>query len=148
VDGIAHDHGPTMEEGDDSVFRPDVTVEDGDVVSGPGWTLTAMLTPGHASNHVCYGLAEEQALFSGDHIMGWSTTVVSPPDGDMTAYYASLDRVRAADFTTLWPTHGAPITDPGPFIDAYKAHRLDRERQIVEQLAAGRTRIAEMVPVM
>jgi len=140
--------GPQLDDDDDLVFRPDVTIEDGDGISGPGWTLRAILTPGHASNHVCYALSEENALFSGDHVMGWSTTVVSPPDGDMTAYYASLDRIRAEGFATLWPTHGAPITDPGPFIDAYKAHRLDRERQILERLAAGHGRIAEMVPVM
>jgi glyoxylase-like metal-dependent hydrolase (beta-lactamase superfamily II) len=140
--------GPALDDDDDLVFRPDVTAEDGAVIAGPGWTMRALLTPGHASNHVCYALAEENALFSGDHVMGWSTTVVSPPDGDMTAYYASLDRVRAEGFRTLWPTHGAPVTDPGPFIDAYKAHRLERERQLLEQLAAGRTRIAQMVPVM
>jgi glyoxylase-like metal-dependent hydrolase (beta-lactamase superfamily II) len=125
-----------------------VTVADGDVVSGPGWTLKAILTPGHASNHVGYALAEENALFSGDHVMGWSTTVVSPPDGDMTAYYASLDRIMGMDFATLWPTHGAPVTEVAPFLAAYKAHRLDRERQILAQLAAGRTRIRDMVPEM
>jgi glyoxylase-like metal-dependent hydrolase (beta-lactamase superfamily II) len=106
--------GPQLDDDDDLVFRPDVTVQDGQAITGPGWTLRAILTPGHASNHVCYALEEENALFSGDHVMGWSTTVVSPPDGDMTAYYASLDRIRAANFATLYPTHGAPITDPGP----------------------------------
>ena len=149
---VAHVHqpfeGPQLDDDDDLVFQPDVTVEDGDVISGPGWTLRALLTPGHASNHVCYALAEENALFSGDHVMGWSTTIVSPPDGDMTAYYASLERVRAENFATLWPTHGAPVTEPAPFIDAYRAHRLDRERQIVEQLAQGPRRISDMVPVM
>ena len=148
VDGVAHDHGPTMEEGDDAVFRPDVTVQDGDVFEGPGWTLAAMLTPGHASNHVAYALAEENACFTGDHVMGWSTTVVSPPDGNMTAYYASLQKLADADFATLWPTHGAPVREVAPFLAAYKAHRLDRERQILEQLAAGPRRIADMVPVM
>jgi glyoxylase-like metal-dependent hydrolase (beta-lactamase superfamily II) len=80
--------------------------------------------------------------------MGWSTTVVTPPDGDMGAYLASLDRIKAWNFRTLWPTHGPPITEVGPFIDAYKAHRLDRERQILEQLAAGHARIRDMVPKM
>jgi glyoxylase-like metal-dependent hydrolase (beta-lactamase superfamily II) len=80
--------------------------------------------------------------------MGWSTTVISPPDGDMSAYYASLDKVAARGFSTLWPTHGPPITEVAPFVAAYKAHRLDRERQILEQLAAGHGRIREMVPVM
>ena len=137
-----------LEEGDDDAFRPDVTVGDGSRISGPGWTLEAIETPGHISNHVCFALLEESALFSGDHVMGWSTTVISPPDGNMTDYYASLDKVAARGFSTLWPTHGPPITEPAPFIAAYKAHRLDRERQILEQIAAGRRRIAEMVPVM
>jgi glyoxylase-like metal-dependent hydrolase (beta-lactamase superfamily II) len=137
-----------LEEDDDSAFRPDISVADGQVVSGPGWTLEAIATPGHASNHVCYALKEENALFSGDHIMGWSTTVISPPDGDMTAYYDSLDKIARRGFSTLWPTHGPPITKPASFVAAYKAHRLDRERQIFEQLAAGRGRIKEMVPVM
>jgi glyoxylase-like metal-dependent hydrolase (beta-lactamase superfamily II) len=137
-----------MEEAHDGLFRPDVSIADGQRLPGPGWTLEAIATPGHASNHVCYALLEENALFSGDHVMGWSTTVISPPDGDMTAYYASLDKVAAREFQTLWPTHGPPVTEVAPFIAAYKAHRLDRERQILEQLAQGRTRIRDMVPVM
>ncbi len=137
-----------LEEAHDGAFRPDVVVADGQVISGPGWTLEAIATPGHASNHVCYALAEENALFSGDHVMGWSTTVISPPDGNMTAYYESLDKVASRGFKTLWPTHGAPVTDVAPFVAAYKAHRLDRERQILEQLEAGHGRIKEMVPVM
>jgi glyoxylase-like metal-dependent hydrolase (beta-lactamase superfamily II) len=137
-----------LEEDHDAVFRPDVVVADGQTISGPGWTLEAVATPGHASNHVCYALLEENALFSGDHVMGWSTTVISPPDGDMSAYYASLDKVAERAFATLWPTHGPPITEVAPFVSAYKAHRLDRERQILEQLAAGHGRIREMVPVM
>lgn len=137
-----------LDEGHDDRFRPDVEVADGQLIAGPGWTLEAIATPGHASNHVCYALAEENALFSGDHVMGWSTTVISPPDGDMTAYYASLDKVAGRGFDVLWPTHGPPITEVAPFLAAYKAHRLDRERQILEQLAAGHERIAEMVPVI
>jgi glyoxylase-like metal-dependent hydrolase (beta-lactamase superfamily II) len=130
-------------------FTPDVSVCGGGATfSGPGWTLEAIATPGHTSNHICYALKEENALFSGDHIMGWSTTVVTPPDGNMGDYLASLDLVKARDFTTLWPTHGPPITDVAPFITEYKAHRLDRERQILAQLAAGETRIVEMVPKM
>jgi glyoxylase-like metal-dependent hydrolase (beta-lactamase superfamily II) len=137
-----------VEEAEDGAFRPDVAVADGQTLSGPGWTLEAVATPGHISNHVCYALLEENALFSGDHVMGWSTTVISPPHGNMTDYYASLDKVAARNFDILWPTHGAPITDVAPFLAAYKAHRLDRERQILEQLARGRHRIAEMVPQM
>jgi glyoxylase-like metal-dependent hydrolase (beta-lactamase superfamily II) len=137
-----------LDEGHDGAFQPDVVVADGQVIEGPGWTLEALATPGHASNHVCYVLREENALFTGDHIMGWSTTVISPPDGDMTDYYASLDKAAARGFATLWPTHGPPVTEVAPFLAAYKAHRLDRERQIMEQLAAGPRRIREMIPVM
>lgn len=137
-----------MEEGEDEAFRADVEVCAGGVIKGPGWTLEAIPTPGHTSNHICYALAEENALFCGDHIMGWSTTVISPPDGDMGAYFASLERIRAREFATLWPTHGPPVREPGPFIDAYIAHRRAREAQILAQLARGHTRIKEMVPVL
>jgi glyoxylase-like metal-dependent hydrolase (beta-lactamase superfamily II) len=137
-----------LEEDHDGAFRPDVVIADGQTVSGPGWTLEAIATPGHASNHVCYALIEENALFSGDHVMGWSTTVISPPDGDMSAYYDSLDKIDRRGFATLWPTHGPPITEVASFVAAYRAHRLDRERQILEQLAAGHGRIRDMVPVM
>lgn len=137
-----------MDDDHDEGFVADVTVCGGATISGFGWTFEAIPTPGHTSNHICYALAEENALFSGDHIMGWSTTVIVPPDGDMGDYYESLRRIQARGFATLWPTHGPPITQPAPFIDAYFAHRLDRERQILEQLAAGHERIADMVPVM
>lgn len=133
-------------EADEHAFRPDAEVADGQIISGEGWTLQALATPGHASNHVCYALAEENALFCGDHIMGWSTTVISPPDGDMAAYYASLDKVQAHGFDVLWPTHGPPITAVSPFIDAYREHRLRRERQILKELAAGPRTIVEMTP--
>lgn len=136
------------EAGDDLGFKPDVVVRDGDVFSGPGWTLEAVFTPGHTSDHMCLALREENAFFSGDHIMGWSTTVVSPPDGDMDAYLASLDKVQARDFKTLWPTHGPPVTEVSAFIDAYRAHRMGREAQIIARLQAGQSRIKDMVPVM
>jgi glyoxylase-like metal-dependent hydrolase (beta-lactamase superfamily II) len=129
-------------------FSPDVSVCGGGLIAGHGWTFEAIATPGHTSNHICYALAEENACFTGDHIMGWSTTVVSPPDGDMADYLASLDVIQQRGFATLWPTHGPPITSPGPFIDAYRAHRMDRERQILQQLAAGKRRIGDMVPAM
>jgi glyoxylase-like metal-dependent hydrolase (beta-lactamase superfamily II) len=137
-----------MEAGDDLDFRPDLVMKDGDTVSGPGWTLEAITTPGHTSNHLCYALLEENALFSGDHIMGWSTTVISPPDGDMADYFASLEKIAARQFATIWPTHGPPITDPAPFVAAYIAHRKRREAQILAQLAAGQTKIPAMVAIM
>jgi glyoxylase-like metal-dependent hydrolase (beta-lactamase superfamily II) len=145
----AREHAPlgqAVEEGDDAVFRPDHEVEDGQVFAGTGWTLQAIATPGHAFNHVAYALKEENALFSGDHVMGWSTTVVAPPDGDMTDYLDSLEKVRVRGFSTIWPTHGPPITDVAPFLDAYRAHRLEREAQVLAQLEKGRSRIKEMVP--
>ena len=136
-------HEP-VEEGGDFDHVPDSQLGDGDVVHGDGWTLTAVHTPGHTSNHLCYALAEERALFSGDHVMGWSTTVVSPPDGDMAHYIASLRKLLPRNDQTLYPTHGAPITSPKPFIEQLIAHRLEREAQIIACLQAG---LAE-VPVM
>ena len=136
------------DEDEDERFWPDVVLVGGEHLGGDGWTLEAMATPGHASNHMAFVLHEENALFSGDHVMGWSTTVVAPPDGDMTAYMKSLDAVIARDFATIWPTHGAPITAPGPFLEAYRAHRLEREAQVLGRLAAGDRRITEMVPIL
>ncbi len=127
-------------------FTPDVVIEDGQKITGPGWTFEAIHTPGHASNHVCYALEEENAIFSGDHIMGWSTTIVSPPDGDMSDYYASLDKIDARAFATLWPTHGPPVTEVAPFISAYRAHRKAREAQIIAALQSGPRRISDMTP--
>lgn len=138
----------SLEEDGETGFKPDVLVNDGDVFSGPDWTLEAITTPGHMSNHVCYALKEENALFSGDHIMGWSTTVISPPDGNMRQYFASLDKIRARGFSTLWPTHGPPVTDVAPFIDAYATHRRAREAAIVERIRAGDTLIPDMVKVI
>jgi len=137
-----------VEEGGDRNFHPDVRLRDGDVVSGPGWTIEAIHTPGHCSNHLCYRLREERALFTGDHVMGWSTTVVSPPDGDMQAYMRSLGRLIAAEDAILWPTHGPPITDPQPFLKAYLAHRVDREKQVLEVLAGGPKTISDLVDVL
>jgi glyoxylase-like metal-dependent hydrolase (beta-lactamase superfamily II) len=137
-----------MEAGDDLDFAPDIAIHDGETFSGPGWTIEAVATPGHTSHHMAYALTQENALFPGDHIMGWSTTVISPPDGDMTDYIASLEKVRDRNYAALWPTHGPPVRDVRKFVQAYIDHRLDRERQILEQLAAGRTRIKDMVPVI
>lgn len=130
---------------DDLGFSPDAFIHEGDVLTGPGWTLDVIETPGHTSNHVCFGLREENACFSGDHIMGWSTTVVSPPDGDMGDYLASLTKIRAMGFDKLLPTHGPPVEeDVDGFIEAYTAHRLEREEAILERLRQG----DETIPVM
>ena len=121
------DHGGEVEEGADREFDPDVRVRDGERIEGDGWTLEAVHTPGHTSNHLCYAFAEENALFSGDHVMGWSTTVVSPPDGDMQAYMRSLERLMARDEEVYWPTHGSSIPTPAKFVGALLAHRHERE---------------------
>ena len=140
--------GVVVEEGGDMDFQPDVIVRDGDVVEGDGWSVACVHTPGHTSNHICYAFGEEAALFSGDHVMGWSTSVVSPPDGDMANYMDSLELLLDRDDAVYWPTHGPSITDPKPHVRAFIAHRREREAQILGQLAAGPRRIADMVPVM
>jgi glyoxylase-like metal-dependent hydrolase (beta-lactamase superfamily II) len=137
--------GPRVEEGGDRDFMPDVRLKDGERVSGDGWTMEAVYTPGHTSNHLCFGLAEERALFTGDHVMGWSTTVVAPPDGNMRSYMASLRKLQARDDKVLYPTHGAPVTDPKPFLQAYVDHRLEREAQILRAINDGVDTIPEMV---
>ena len=142
------DSGVKLEEGGDRDFVPDVAVRDGDLIEGNGFTFECVFTPGHTSNHMCYGLREEKALFTGDHVMGWSTTVVAPPDGDMAAYMASLRKLLARDERILYPTHGAPIRDPKPFLQAYIDHRLEREAQILACLLDGVSTIPEMVARM
>lgn len=147
----ASDRAPTyvsgaLDEDEDQDFTPDQVLTDGQIIKGDGWTLEAILTPGHSSDHVAFALREENALFSGDHVMGWSTTIVAPPDGDMADYMASLERIMALDFETLWPTHGPPITEVKPFLCAYRQHRLEREAQVLDALATGPTTIADMVP--
>jgi len=138
--------GVTLEETTDTDFDPDVRVGDGEVAAmGAGWTMRAVYTPGHTSNHMCYAFDEEQALFTGDHVMGWSTTVVSPPDGDMRAYIDSLRKVMERDDVSLWPTHGAPVTSPKPFLEAFLEHRLERESQVLAVVRFGHADIEEMV---
>jgi glyoxylase-like metal-dependent hydrolase (beta-lactamase superfamily II) len=127
--------GIVVEADEDESFRPEIVIRGGELIRGPGWTLEAVAA-----------LQEENALFSGDHIMGWSTTVVSPPGGDMTAYMDSLQKVADRKFDTLWPTHGPPITEVAPFIAAYAAHRRGREAQFLACVDKGVGRIADMVP--
>lgn len=133
----------------DLAFAPDVAVTDGaTIISTREFTLTAVATPGHTSNHLAVAMDTENALFTGDHVMGWSTTVVSPPDGDMRAYIDSMHKVLGRSDSVLWPTHGGPVTDPQPFLRAYLGHRLERERQIVEQIEAGNCTIPGIVKVL
>ena len=145
----AIEDGVTLEETTDTDFDPDVRVGDGEVAAmGVGWTMRAVHTPGHTSNHMCYALDEEQALFTGDHVMGWSTTVVSPPDGDMRAYIDSLHKVIGRDDISLWPTHGAPVMSPKSFLQAFLEHRLEREAQVIAAVRSGQSDIEGMVTQM
>jgi len=145
---VSEETGVKLDAEDDGHFRPDIQITDGDAFEGPGWTLEAITTPGHTSNHVCFALKEESALFSGDHVMGWSTTVITPPDGDMGDYFESLAKIQAWDFQTLWPTHGSPVREVAPFLSAYVDHRRAREAQVLGALASGPARIKAMVPVL
>jgi len=133
----------------DLAFAPDVAVKDGEtILSTSEFSLTAVATPGHTSNHLSVAMDIDRALFTGDHVMGWSTTVVSPPDGDMRAYFASMQKVIDRNDGILWPTHGGPVTDPQPFLHAYLEHRVQREKQIVEQIALGNDVIPGIVKVL
>jgi len=137
-----------LEAGDDLSFQPDVEIRNGHIIKGEGWTMEAIHTPGHTSNHLCYALQEENTLFSGDHIMGWSTSVVSPPDGHMGDYLTSLKTVLNRDFDILRPTHGPAIKDVRPFVQAYIDHRLAREAQILGALGQGLDKINDIVALL
>jgi glyoxylase-like metal-dependent hydrolase (beta-lactamase superfamily II) len=134
-----------VEEGGDRDFIPDVTVRDREIIQGRGFSFECVHTPGHTWNHLCYALKEEKALFTGDHVMGWSTSVVAPPDGDMSDYLASLNRILARDDRIYWPAHGGAVRDPKALVDAYIAHRLERHAQILDALRDGIATIPEMV---
>lgn len=140
--------GEQVEEGGDMEFAPEIVVRDGDVIEGDGWSFECVHTPGHTSNHVCFALREERLLFSGDHVMGWSTSVISPPDGDMREYLASLEKLLDRGDVRYWPTHGPCIDDPLVHVRAFIAHRREREAQILACLGEGAQRIADMVPRM
>jgi len=141
--------GVKVEEAIDLAFAPDVRVVDGAVAaSGPGWTIKGVHTPGHTSNHMCFAFVEEGVLFPGDHVMGWSTTVVSPPDGDMAAYVESLRKVAGRGDRTYWPTHGPSIPEPRRYVDALVEHRLQRERQVLDAVRDGLVEIPAIVALL
>ena len=140
--------GPRADAPFDRTYAPDKVLADGDRVSGPGWTLTAVATPGHTSNHLCFALEGTGALFTGDHVMGWSTTVVAPPDGDMADYMASLDKLRARGDRVYYPAHGPAVNNPRQLVRGMIGHRRQRERQIVKLLGESPQDIAAMVPRM
>jgi glyoxylase-like metal-dependent hydrolase (beta-lactamase superfamily II) len=142
------DDGPRADESFDCTYAPDRVLADGERIEGPGWTLAAVHTPGHTSNHLCFALEEESALFSGDHVMGWSTSVVSPPDGDMTDYMASLRKLLDRSDRLYYPTHGAAIDEPQRLVRGMVAHRKQREGQILKLLGDGAKPIPGLVAVM
>ncbi|MET4897434.1 MBL fold metallo-hydrolase [Sphingomonadaceae bacterium jetA1] len=121
----------------DRDYAPDQVLADGESVAGEGWTLTAVATPGHTSNHLAFALAETGVLFSGDHVMGWSTSIVSPPDGDMAAYMASLDKLMGRDDRVYYPGHGEAVDNPQRLVRGMLGHRKQREGQILRLLAGG-----------
>ncbi|MGX9963334.1 MBL fold metallo-hydrolase [Roseomonas sp. F4] len=135
-------------EGGDHSFTPDVVLADGAVLEGDEFRLTAIHTPGHCANHLCFA-RDDGVLFSADHVMSWSTTVVSPPDGDMAAYMASLGKLAARDAGLYLPGHGPPLPNPAPFVAALAAHRLEREAKVLDALRVARRATAlELVPAV
>ena len=142
------DDGPRSDAAFDTTYAPSRVLADGEQLAGDGWTLTALATPGHTSNHLCFALEESGALFTGDHVMGWSTTVVSPPDGDMTAYMASLQLLQARDDRVYYPAHGPAVTKPRQLVRGMIGHRRQRENQILKLIGAGTGEIEAMVPQM
>lgn len=143
------DDGPRADAAFDAGYRPDRVMEDGEQVAGAGWTLEAVATPGHTSNHLCFALVEEQALFTGDHVMGWSTSVISPPDGDMTAYMRSMQRLLDRSDTVYYPAHGDQVDNPQRLVRGMIGHRKQREGQILRFLERnGVSAIPDMVAEM
>jgi glyoxylase-like metal-dependent hydrolase (beta-lactamase superfamily II) len=140
--------GTGLEETVDREFVPDRVLVAGDQVEGPDWNLEVVPTPGHTSDHLCLSLSAESLLFTGDHVMGWSTSVVIPPDGDMAAYRASLRLLQGRNERTYLPGHGPPIGNPAPYLAALIAHRAEREAEILAALAAGPCSIADIVRVV
>ncbi len=138
------EHNPLDSSGDRD-FRPDVALKDGDIVAGDGWTVEAVATPGHTANHMAYAFKEKNALFVGDHVMAWSTSIVAPPDGAMSDYMASLNKLARRKETIYFPGHGPAIHDAGRFVAYYILHRKAREASILHRLAKGASDIPSIV---
>lgn len=145
---VIEDDGPRADAAFDKTYAPDRVLGDGEQLSGPGWTIAAVHTPGHTSNHLCYALEEEGALFTGDHVMGWSTSVVSPPDGDMTAYMKSLALLLERQDRVYLPAHGEAVENPKRLVRGMMGHRRQREGQILRLLAKDVGHIPDMVASM
>jgi len=140
--------GPRVEAPFDRTYAPDRVLSDGEQVAGPGWTLTALATPGHTSNHLCFALEESGALFTGDHVMAWSTSVVVPPDGDMGDYMASLARLYEREDRIYYPAHGPAVTRPRQLVRGMIGHRRQRERQILRLLEREPHTVPQLVAPM
>ncbi len=138
------EHNPLDSSGDRD-FKPDVALKDGEVVSGDGWTIEAVATPGHTANHMAYAFKENNALFAGDHVMGWATSIVAPPDGAMSDYMASLQKLAKRGEALYFPGHGPAIRDAACFVNYYILHRKAREASILHRLAKGETDIPSIV---
>ncbi len=145
---VLADDGPRADSAFDQSYAPDRVLTDGETITGPGWTIAAVATPGHTSNHLCYSLVESGALFTGDHVMAWSTSVVSPPDGDMAAYMASLQKLHDREDTVYYPAHGPAVTKPRQLVRGMLGHRRSREAQIVRLLAEAPQTIPDFVAAM
>ena len=146
-----HGLGRTRDESDfgaDWQFVPDKKLTDGETLESESWSLTSVFSPGHAANHLSFYLAQERALFCGDAVMGWSTTIVSPPDGNMVDYMQTLERLLLREDNTYYPTHGAPITAPNDYVRALYNHRLEREQQVMDCVASGVQSVEAMLPVV
>lgn len=145
------DDGPRADAAFDAHYRPDDILADGALLSGDGWTIEAVATPGHTSNHLCYALKEENVLFTGDHVMGWSTSIVSPPDGDMGEYMRSMFKLLKRDDAVYYPAHGEAVENPQRLVRGMIGHRRHREGQILRHLDMGEDKgrsVADMVPEM
>jgi glyoxylase-like metal-dependent hydrolase (beta-lactamase superfamily II) len=140
VDGAAG-----LDSSHDRDYSPDAILADGERLQGRGYSIAAVPTPGHCSNHLCFALLEERALFSGDHVMAWSTSVVAPPDGSMRAYMASLEKLSGRDETIYWPGHGGPVVEPQRYVRALIHHRRQREAAILAALGNGGQTIPAIV---
>ena len=137
-----------FEEGYDRNIEGDVELNDNDLIKTDEWSIEAIHTPGHTSNHICYALLDENILFSGDHVMGWSTTVIVPPDGNMDDYLVSLKKLLSRNEDKFFPTHGPIIDNPKKLVKDYISHRLDRERQIINAIKKGNNKISDIVKLI
>ncbi len=135
-------------ESSDLDFKPDRVLADGETITGDGWALTALMTPGHTANHAAFALEGTGIVFSADHVMAWATSIVAPPDGAMADYMASLEALLARDDRLYLPGHGGPVREPAAFLRGLRTHRRMRERAVLERVRAGDTSIPDMVKVI